>query len=926
MEEPRMPSLQLAKLQRKLDETAARQAEEIAGLREEIRLLEKALGPKPPPLPQPESAGEAEPKKPVANPVVQEEVPPRSFKESPTPPDRYPKPARTRDLPPPEKPPAAKPAVDRGRLEMDLGRVWLVRIGVVLLVTGLVLLGNYAYRNWIRDLPAIARLGFLVLSALAIAGAGWWCTRQEKLRAFGEVVLAGGMAFFYWCAYAAHHVERLRVLDSVVAGTLALLGAAAAIVVVSVVRNARTTAVMGLLLASYSTMLQPMSALTATSNVLLAATGVTLVALKRWRGPGFASMLGAYGAFLFWQLTGAVGSGSAASALGFVGVIWAVFAVPTLGAMQGLDGRGRAWWTGLNNGAGFGLFALLWWQAGWEAFWGVAAVWGTVWLALGAWGRRRSASSETYLVQGLLALSLALVLKLEGYHLGFGLALESLVLAGAFRRFRKWPELVFSVLAMIGATGWVVVRPDLPVWSVAVVAALPAGASFVLRRSGATGELAKAGRLAAGLGVVCAAAAGLVWCSRLPVDWRPLMAALAAGLLGWRVIGREARRRMPEVFGAGLVMALAGLVFLLDGRPAAWSLWLVAGLFGAAAWLWERHGDPATAEDRDDWRLTASVAVWLHAVGAVIALGVWLVDLDPGSLRFWIRLGFALGLPVLAWRVLGCPRLRAASVALLGLPLMDVIDGTGPAWVALAVPLAAWAVWVLCGIHESFTRPGAGVHAVLSRSAGALGWMLAWHAIAPEIWGDIIALSVLAGWWIWRSWLSAVKPLELAAWGLVAATMFLANLPLIDAQGIPSGWGVSATLVAAVFIRRRGTWPRAGMALGWSAVLVPTLWAGLWLLQHYSLASLTILLTLLGFAWVTVGLWRGDAAVRMGGFALLLVSLVKLFVHDVWRFDTFTRVAAFLALGVALVVLGFFYNRFAELLKRLVSDDSEKGG
>jgi len=71
------------------------------------------------------------------------------------------------------------------------------------------------------------------------------------------------------------------------------------------------------------------------------------------------------------------------------------------------------------------------------------------------------------------------------------------------------------------------------------------------------------------------------------------------------------------------------------------------------------------------------------------------------------------------------------------------------------------------------------------------------------------------------------------------------------------------------------------------------------------------------------GPWRKLAALRHARYALLAISLVKLFAVNVWDFGEFTRVAAFLALGVALVVLGFFYNRFAEVLKKILEGDGE---
>ena len=86
---------------------------------------------------------------------------------------------------------------------------------------------------------------------------------------------------------------------------------AALIVGVSLARDAWTTATMGILLASYSTVLQPLGWLSAASNLVLAATGVALMLRPKWAAPGIAAMAGSYGAFFFWQILGAFGDGGA---------------------------------------------------------------------------------------------------------------------------------------------------------------------------------------------------------------------------------------------------------------------------------------------------------------------------------------------------------------------------------------------------------------------------------------------------------------------------------------------------------------------------------------------------------------------------------------------------------------------------------------
>jgi uncharacterized membrane protein len=127
----------------------------------------------------------------------------------------------------------------KGSVELDLGRVWLVRAGIVLLVTGLVFFGTYAYQNWVRELPAVVRLAALFACALALCGVGAWLARKDGLRKFGEVVMAGGLAFFYWCTFASHHVGRLQVIESPVLAAVLLLLAAGAIVGVSLVAATR---------------------------------------------------------------------------------------------------------------------------------------------------------------------------------------------------------------------------------------------------------------------------------------------------------------------------------------------------------------------------------------------------------------------------------------------------------------------------------------------------------------------------------------------------------------------------------------------------------------------------------------------------------------------------------------------------------------
>src|SRR5690606_6887423 len=132
------------------------------------------------------------------------------------------------DAPSTPPPPLPEPATssrqaDGETLEMRLGQVWLVRIGIVVLLTGLVFLGNYAYHEFIDRVGAIGKLALMALAGGALSATGWWLQRREAFRNFGRVLLGGGLATLYYTTYASHFVPTLRVISSpLLAGTLLL--------------------------------------------------------------------------------------------------------------------------------------------------------------------------------------------------------------------------------------------------------------------------------------------------------------------------------------------------------------------------------------------------------------------------------------------------------------------------------------------------------------------------------------------------------------------------------------------------------------------------------------------------------------------------------------------------------------------------------
>ncbi len=253
-----------------------------------------------------------------------------------TPPPLPPEPAKQPSHPEespalPDSPSPAPLPKPEASFELDFGKVWFVRIGIVILLTGLVFLGNFAYQNWIRDMSNGTRLAALFACAIGLVETGRRLAAKENLNRFGEVLLAGGMAFFYYCTFAAHHVGRLKVIESPVLAAVLLFAAAGAIAVVSWLRQAKATATLGFVLAAYSTMLQPIGWMSCVSSILLGAMGLFFMLRPGWSGPGWASMLGSYGAFFGWQIMGATGKTLRTddpASLWFLPPLWVMFAIP----------------------------------------------------------------------------------------------------------------------------------------------------------------------------------------------------------------------------------------------------------------------------------------------------------------------------------------------------------------------------------------------------------------------------------------------------------------------------------------------------------------------------------------------------------------------------------------------------------------------
>jgi uncharacterized membrane protein len=89
--------------------------------------------------------------------------------------------------------------------------------------------------------------------------------------------------------------------------------------------------------------------------------------------------------------------------------------------------------------------------------------------------------------------------------------------------------------------------------------------------------------------------------------------------------------------------------------------------------------------------------------------------------------------------------------------------------------------------------------------------------------------------------------------------------------------------------------------------------------QNAQNLSLTVLWLVYAVILLVVGIARRSRAVRLGGLILIGISIVKVFVYDVFTLQTVYRIVAFVGLGILLLVGGFLYQRYSARIKEFLT-------
>lgn len=873
----------------------------------------------PPPIP-PEALL---PPQPAATPVASSpsEAPPI---ESPSPAPKTPTTSAplAPDLPP-----------EKEGLELALGRVWFVRIGIGLLLTGFVFLSTYAYQNYIINWTAGARVIALYTAAIALTGTGFFLERwKESLRNYGRVVAAGGWAAIYYTTYAAHHLERLKVIDNAILAAVLLTFVAVGFFTYAAARKSSVLTVASLILAFYATAINPMGWLGSFSGLLLSTIGIFFFLRFSWMRTGLTSLLGAYLSYFYWH--GFINPTGSDPTRWFLLGYWLLFTAGILAPQASKQSEGfRVGFASFNNIVFFLLFSSTFLEGWTETVGSNALVFGGVLvaisIALSRFGEYPALLRRIFLIKGLSLLTLGFTIEMSGHVLFLTLTIESLTLAAVSRFGRSSILRTFTwitagiacLLALTSISPW---GNGAPNFAYLMQGGLLIALALIARGSPFLDPERKHFSLEASL----ASLAGLLIPTiALSIPYHAPevgLVMLGLGVTLWLAyLVKPTRWPLPELVWLGQLYAIVGAFLTLITSTTPWHF----GLLGAIALIASQtHGLTLDREREGVYHLACRLFDFSFTAVALLSLAIWI---PPGIDSVSTQL------------------ILAASIPLLGHLYGSFLNR--PAVIYFSQPfhlftliLSSWA-WESSGHLDSPTQSAALIALLLVAVHAAAAHLIP-RLQHREFFKDsqLIATMLLwAGWclafsdhwWFVLAWTAGALFLlprashtkALPATYLSLLTIGLAGVCIFESQQF---WLRYLVLPVPFFIhlvqsRRDARADKKETQAQWVGlalflILSLTVIASQHVLEVFDGKGLAICWALLGMAFFGLGLGVRVRAYRLGGLALLALSLGHVLIVDVWKLDTILRIFSFMTLGLVLLALGFIYNRWHESLRKLL--------
>ncbi len=842
---------------------------------------------------------------------------------------------------PPTK--AAPPLAETASFEMRLGTYWLVRAGIVMLLTGLVFFANYAYHHLIGKLGPVGKISLLYLASGMLLGAGaWWQRRnvKESLKNYAQVLFAGGLAAVYFTTYAAHHIPPLRIIESTVLDGALLLAWAGVIAWLADRRKSEVMALFAVGLAFYSSVITRVGDFTLYSNLVLTTAAVVFLIRNRWVSLSFAGLAVSYAGYAFWRFLHDDGWRWASPGEGlnfgvaFLAAYWLVFTAATfLSKCEKLSGQNRAAFLTLNNGAFFGLFILTMLQVHTGGFWKVCLGYGAVLLAIAGLAKKmlpaEPLAKNAYLTQGLLLVTLGFISKFAGLQLALVLGVESVVLFILGTQRPRGVLKFFAGAAALLATGWCVANlkqfDTHGLWTGTALGALMLFNAFWAHRN-------DAGKNPAPLRAEPSAFTLLAFAGWLATTWfnttaEHLPLALAAEAVALTLSIYLLRVREITLLGQlfPVLAQVAWFVQFLNATPPWWNpLALIIVTIGLGHW-WQKQKTLVVEEKFGNGCQT------IFALAAVALALAWLHPLVHAP--SWLALTSALavaatiyGVATRAWPLAICGQIFLAVSAW---EFFAQVWTGKPGWFFALAPVAVLGILSLATIGWFARQPDSpnAVRQPLLKTAlvyrwTALAMSLCWlWQYVPDRQHVVAFMAVAVGVFALAVWKRNREALLAAA---VYALASVATLWWRDDFEMDVYWANLLSLLALPAMQQILRLKAEIFSFDEKihGAIIFAAGVSLWRLASCWAATFTggffITMIWAGFAVLVfaAGMLLGERFHRWLGLGVLAAAVGRVVLVDVWKQETIYRVLTFMALGVALLVIGFIYNKFQEKIRQ----------
>lgn len=767
-------------------------------------------------------------------------------------------------------------------------RRWFSVAGVAILQTALVLLAEYLGQT---AHSAAINLAFLFAASAALFGVGLFL---EKLGHPwpARVLTAGGLASFYFTAFAAYYFPHLRLIDHPVVGCVITAGVAILIVLIAEKREAHIATFFVVILSGYTTALQPALWFTLFSDAVLVGIACWLLVRHGRVLLVFITLIASYLSYAMWW-TYHDGRLDPARYLPlpefwqtclFFAACWLIVVIGvSLTPRDRLAPATRLLLFSLNHALFFSLVVLVLppmhkdWISAFSLGFGAAMI------GAGALARRHEPSIwHPASQQGALVIALGLFTTVAGPHLVLVVAIVSALLLVTGRALgERWGEAlrflagVVALVAFLMALGSVC-HPASAGRMIGVITGLVLiGSACLARRPGAS-------RSQIDWHAVYFAALGMaLWLITVIYQFPQIHQAPLLAVAALALTASIAVLRVPELpyLAKGLVLAALVLWLAQIGsfeRPW-WNPLVVILITLALSRWWQTRGAPLIPR----WELILVQVV--AALGVVAILFFWLQASLSHS--WWLVAASALavasfiyGILTRDWAIAGLG--QVFTFASLYEFCAQLPQNPPPSWILALMPVAMFLALALASER--------------ARSFFVLEWIgKLFHALAVLTFIGWIMTYIAAD---WRFIFLEVLGFALLLWARVEErkTLMFGSLAFTTAAVLVAWLGDAGArgfhlqdlvAFALLLLQQQLSKPllpspdlqNLAMSLG---IVTLWRWVSLWSAWHFGAVSLTIAWTLLGLVVFLIGVFFREQMYRWLGWGLLIAATLHVLLVD----------------------------------------------